>query len=292
MKNIFKIVLPIIAVLLLITAFSGCYTVNENEHATVVRFSKIIDTISTPGLHIKVPFIDKIKVFPKAIMLYDIPPSEVLTSDKKSMTVDSYILWKIDDPLIFFQALGSVGVAEERLNAITYNSLKNTMGKLEQTVIINSDSSTSRNNLYEAITTDVARLAEAYGISVVDVKVKRLDLPADNEQAVYNRMISDRNQIAEKYIADGNYESSIIRNNVDKQVNILVSNAQAKAAQLVAAGEAEYMRMLAEAYNTDDKRDFFKFTIALDALKASLNGDEKTVILSRDSELAKLLMNP
>ena len=133
-------------------------------------------------------------------------------------------------------------------------------------------------------------LAATYGIHVEDVKIKQFDLPESNLNAVYNRMISERNQMAEKYTADGNYEASIIRNDVDKQVDIIVSNAEAEAAKLVAEGEAEYMRMLAEAYDSNDKQDFYEFTLALDALKASLNGSEKTVILDGNSELAKILM--
>ena len=121
--------------------------------------------------------------------------------------------------------------------------------------------------------------------------VKRFDLPEANEQAVYARMISERNQIAEKYTADGEYEASIIRNDVDKQVNIIVSNARAEAAKLEAEGEQEYMRILAEAYDSDEKKDFYEFTLALDALKASLNGDEKTLILGPDSPLAEVLLN-
>jgi len=133
-------------------------------------------------------------------------------------------------------------------------------------------------------------MAATYGIHVEDVKIKQFDLPESNLNAVYNRMISERNQMAEKYTADGNYEASIIRNNVDKQVNIMVSDAQAEAAKLEAEGEAEYMRLLAMAYDTADKKDFYEFTLALDALKASLNGNEKTVILDGNSELAQILM--
>ena len=147
-----------------------------------------------------------------------------------------------------------------------------------------------RNVFYESISSDVDALARTYGIRVEDVKIKQFDLPESNLNAVYNRMISERNQMAEKYTADGNYEASIIRNDVDKQVDIIVSNAEAEAAKLVAEGEAEYMRMLAEAYDSNDKQDFYEFTLALDALKASLNGSEKTVILDGNSELAKILM--
>lgn len=292
MKKAVKwIITGVILLALVICVSTSVYTVAENEYACVVRFEKIIATTEEPGLHFKVPFIDGIKRFPKAVMLYDISPSEVLTADKQNMTVDSYVLWEISDPLKFYQSLGSTSVAEQRLDALTYNALKNVMGTLAQRDIINEDDATERNDIYAGIASNVAELADTYGINIVDIKIKRFDLPEANEQAVYARMISERNQIAEKYTADGEYEASIIRNDVDKQVNIIVSNAQAEAAKLEAEGEQEYMRILAEAYDTDDKKDFYEFTLALDALKASLRGDEKTIILGKDSPLAEILLN-
>ena len=279
-----------VALLLAVLIFGGCFfTVAENEYACTVRFSKIIDTTADAGLHFKLPFIDSVKYFTKATQLYDIPPSEVLTSDKQNMTVDCYILWSISDPKLFYQTLGSTATAEQRLDALTYNELKTVMGTLAQADIINMEDGGKRNDIYAGIASDVDELAKVYGIHVEDVKIKRFDLPDSNLQAVYNRMISERNQMAEKYTADGNYEASIIRNQVDKQVNILVSDAKAEAAKREADGEAEYMRLLAEAFNTPDKQDFYEFTLALDALKASLTGDEKTIILDGNSQLARIL---
>ena len=285
-SGIFIIVLLLAAIL----ALNSMFTVREDEYACTVRFSKIISTTDEAGLHFKVPFLDSVKYFSKATQLYDIPPSEVLTSDTQNMTVDCYILWSISDPKLFYQTLGSTSVAEQRLDALTYNELKTVMGTLAQSDIINMEDGAKRNEIYENIATDVDALAKTYGIRVEDVKIKQFDLPESNLNAVYGRMISERNQMAEKYTADGNYEASIIRNDVDKQVNIIVSDAQAEAAKLEAEGEGEYMRLLAEAYDTPDKKDFYEFTLALDALKASLNGDEKTVILDGNSELAKILM--
>ena len=285
-KTIIAAVIILLAIVVLSNSF---FTVRENEFACTVRFSAIIDTTAEPGLHFKVPFMDSVKYFPNTTMLYDIPPSEVLTSDKQNMTVDCYILWSISDPKLFYQTLGTTGVAEQRLDALTYNELKTVMGTLAQADIINMEDGAKRNEIYEGIAADVDALAQVYGIRVEDVKIKRFDLPDSNLQAVYDRMISERNQMAEKYTADGNYEASIIRNDVDKTVNILVSNAEAEAAKLVAEGEAEYMRLLAEAFDTEDKQDFYQFTIALDALKASLTGSEKTIILDGDSQLAQIL---
>ena len=283
------IIIGIIVAVLVILVSGSMFTVRENEYACTVRFSKIIDTTDQAGLHFKLPFIDSVKYFAKATMLYDIPPSEVLTSDKQNMTVDCYVLWKISDPLRFYQTLGSTGVAEQRLDALTYNELKTVMGTLAQADIINMEDGAKRNEIYNNIAKDVNELAQTYGILVEDVKIKQFDLPDSNLNAVYSRMISERNQMAEKYTADGNYEASIIRNDVDKQVNIMVSNAQAEAAKLEAEGEAEYMRLLAAAYDSAEKKDFYEFTLALDALKQSLNGSEKTVILDENSELAKIL---
>ena len=288
MKKI--IIVALVVVLLLIGLGSSVYTVREDQYACVVRFSQIIDTTNEAGLHFKVPFVDSVKYFTRATMLYDIPPSEVLTSDKQNMTVDCYVLWSIEDPRRFYQTLGSTAEAEDRLNALTYNELKTVMGTLAQSDIINMEDGSKRNEIYDDIAVDVDKLAQQYGIRVEDVKIKQFDLPESNLNAVYARMISERNQMAEKYTADGNYEASIIRNDVDKQVNIIVSNAQAEAAKLEAEGEAEYMRLLAEAYNSKDKKDFYEFMLALDALKQSLSGTEKTVILDQDSDLAKILM--
>ncbi len=289
-KTAIKVII-VLAVLLAVGLLgTSLYTVRENEYACTVRFAEIIDTVEQAGLKLKVPFVDTVKKFPKEIMLYDIQPSEVLTSDKKNMTVDSYVLWRISDPVAFYKSLGSIATAENRLEAITYTTLKNSMNLLEQNAIINKEDASERNDIYEEITTSVAALATTYGIEVIDVKVKRLDLPEENEEAVYQRMISERNQIAAKYTADGEKEAAVIRNDVDKQVNIIVSDAEAQAAKIVAEGEEEYMRILAEAYDTDDKKEFYEFTLALDALKASLDGEEKTVVLGPDSALAELLI--
>ncbi len=286
------IITAIALVLLVFVGFNSIYTVAENQYACLMRFSEIVNVTDDAGLHFKIPFIDNVTTFPDTTLIYDIPPSEVLTSDKKNMTVDSYIIWEIADPVTFYRTLGTTAEAEARLNAVTYNALKNLMGTLMQDDIINTEDASGRNDIYAGITTEVAELSKTYGINVLDVRIKRFDLAQSNEEAVYARMISDRNQMAEKYTADGNYEASIIRNEVDKEVNIIISNAEAEAARLEAEGEQEYMRLLAEAYNTEDKKDFYEFTRALDALKASLTGDDKVVIIDKNSALGKILMNP
>ena len=210
-----KMLFLVIAVLLVLVLANSFFTVRENEYACTVRFSKIISTTDQAGLHFKLPFVDSVKYFPKTTMLYDIPPSEVLTSDKQNMTVDCYILWSIYDPKLFYQTLGTTAVAEQRLDALTYNELKTVMGTLAQSDIINMEEGGKRNDIYNKIATDVDAQAATYGIHVEDVKIKQFDLPESNLNAVYSRMISERNQMAEKYTADGNYDASIIRNDVE-----------------------------------------------------------------------------
>lgn len=291
-KTIIGLIITGVIVIFAVAILFDCfYTVAENEFACVFRFSKMIDITDEAGLHFKAPFVDEVRSFPDTVMLYNVPQSEVLTADQKSMTVDSYLIWRITDPLLFYQTLGTISEAETRLDALTYNSLKNLMGTLKQDDIINEEAVTARKDIYAGITTDVAKNAAVYGISVIDVKIKRFDLPEANEQAVYERMISDRERIAAEYTANGEYQASLIKNEVDKKVNIIISDAEAEAAKIEAEGEAEYMRILAEAYDTEDKRDFYEFIKALEALEASLTGNEKTVVLGPDSALGRMLIN-
>ena len=285
-----KIIGALVVLALVIVLGSSLYVVEENQYACTFRFSEIVETKAEAGLYFKIPFVDQVQYFPKTTMLYDIPPSEVLTSDKQNMTVDCYILWSISDPQQFYRAVGTTEKAEVRLDAITYTAMKIAMGSLAQADIINMNDGAERNDIYAGIATTVNAQAAAYGISVEDVKIKQFDLPESNRNAVHGRMISERNQMAEKYIADGNYEASIIRNDVDKQVNILISNAEAEAAKLVAEGEAEYMRLISESFNTPEKREFYEFLLALDALEASMTGEQKTIILDASSPIAQILL--
>lgn len=291
MKKTLKIAIPLIFLfLLIIVASQSFFVVAENEYKCTARFSKIIDTKSEPGLYFKLPFVDEVKTFPKTTLFYDIPPSEVLTLDKKSMTVDSYITWQIEDPLLFYQTVSTTAAAENRLYDTTYNAFKTKMGILNQDDIINDLPAEERNVIYEEIRQEVMEKSKDYGITVVDVKMKRLDLPAENEEAVYTRMISERTRDAEQYRAEGEKQATQLRTDVDKQVSVSLSNAHADAEKIIAEGEGEYMRILAEAFNTKEKQSFYEFVLSLDALKASLSGDNKTVILGKDSPIAQALL--
>ena len=222
---------------------------------------------------------------PKQILLYDLPSSDVITSDKKTMICDSYILWYIADPLKFAQTLNSsITNAEGRLDAIVYNSTKNVISSTTQDDVISGRDG----ELSAAIMANIGGSLDQYGIELLSFETKKLDLPGDNKAAVYERMISERDNIAATYTAEGSSEAQIIRNTTDKEVTVLLSEAEKDAEILIAEGEAEYMRILSEAYRDESKQEFYSFVRSLDALKASLTGKNKTVILSPDSPIAQI----
>ncbi|WP_312812660.1 protease modulator HflC [Sedimentibacter sp.] len=282
--GIFKILLLI---LLIVSVTNATYMVRENEYAYVTRFSQFVKIQDTAGLHFKVPVLDKVEKLPQYRMMYDLPPSEVLTGDKKTLVVDNFAVWQIDDPLTFMRTVSRISEMENRIDAVVYNAVKNTLGTMNQTDIINSDNS-SIDDVNSVITTMVNNQLKNYGISTVAVEIKRLDLPNDNETAVYNRMISERTQMAESYRAEGNLEASKVTNETDKEVGILLSRAKATAEELKGQGESEYMKIIAEAYSTAERVEYYEFIRSLEALKATMQGD-KTVILPADSYIVRVL---
>ncbi|MBP1926624.1 membrane protease subunit HflC [Sedimentibacter acidaminivorans] len=277
----------LILILLVVTLSNTAYLVNENEYAYVTRFSKFVKIQNTAGLHFKLPILDKVEKIPRYRMMYDIPPSEVLTGDKKTLVVDNFAVWRIDDPYTFMKTVSRISEMENRIDAVVYNTVKNTLGTMDQTDIINSDNG-SIDDINIKITEIVNAQLKNYGISTLAVEIKRLDLPTDNESAVFSRMISERTQMAESYRADGNLEASKVVNETDKEVGILLSKAEATAEELKGQGESEYMKIIADAYSTEDRENYYEFIRSLEALKVTMQG-EKTIFLPADSFIVKVL---
>ena len=273
----------VIAALLL---FTSLYTVQPNEYAAVRQFGRIVRIEDTPGLKFKVPFIQNAQSISKMTTLYDVPLSDVITRDKKSMIADNYVLWKVVDPTKYIRTLDAVEArAEERIEAAVYNALKNVISSMTQDEVIEARGEKLTQLLTEEANSDIGD----YGITVITAEIKSLDLPDDNKQAVYERMISERQNIAASYTAQGESEAQKIRNETDKNVSVMKANANKEAEILIAEGEAEYMRILQEAYDTEEKAEFYNYTRSLDALKKSLSGKDKTILLDKDSELGKIL---
>lgn len=284
-SNIVKWSIGIILALLVIVGLNSIVITYENEYKLVKVFGKVDRVITEEGISFKIPFVENVDTIPKQILLYDLAQSEVITMDKKTMVTDTYVLWKIEDPYIFAKTLkGSVEGAELPINAAVYNSLKGVIGGMTQAEVISARDGELSVTVMERIGNDM----DEYGIKLVSVETKHLDLPDDNKAAVYDRMISEREQMAAQYTAEGNAESQIIKNTTDKDVSIMLAEASAKAEQIVAEGEAQYMQILSAAYNDAARSDFYAFVRALDAAKASLSGNNKTLILSPDSPLVQI----
>lgn len=275
------------AVAVLIGLSSSVVITYENEYKLIREFGRVSRVLDTAGISLKIPFIESADTLPKEILLYDLPASDVITMDKKTMMTDSYVLWKITDPLKFAQTLNSsISNAERRIDTVVYNSIKIVISSMSQNDVIGSRDG----ELSQAIMENIGESMAQYGIELLEVETKQLDLPADNKAAVYERMISERDKIAATYTAEGKSEAQVIQNTTDREIAISISNAQAEAANTTAAGEAEYMRILAEAYNTPERAEFYAFTRALDAAKASLTGENNTLILPADSPIASIFM--
>ncbi len=282
-----KVLTAVVIILLLGIVTSSAYTVRPKEYAAVRQFGRIETVRDTPGLYFKIPFVQSIQRITAATILYDIPASDVITKDKKSMITDNYVLWRVTDPVKYIRTLDAVKLrAEERIEAAVYNAIKNVISSMNQDEVIEARGERLTQLLTEEANSDIAD----YGIVIIQSQIKSLDLPDDNKESVYERMISERQNIAATYRAQGNAEAQKIRNEADRQVSVMKAEARKAAAVLEAEGEAEYMRILQEAYNTKDKADFYNYIRGLDAVKASLAGSgEKTLLLDKDSELAKIL---
>ena len=279
------IIALILIVIVIVIALSATYVVRQNEYGVVYEFGAVVDVKEEPGLYFKIPFVQTTSTLPKTKLLYDLPISDVITADKHSMVLDSFALWRISDARLFIESLsGSVSNAESRINAIVYNALKTVISSQNQEAIISGRDGA----VVRLVMANIGSSFDRYGIEMLAVETKTLDLPDDNKSAVYTRMISERNNIAASYTAEGEAEAKRIRNEADKQVEITLSKAKSEAETVKAAGDAEYMRILANVYDTEDEAEFYSYMIALDALGDSMTGAEKTLILSPDSPIAKI----
>lgn len=277
----------VIVLLLLVLGLGGSSLVvtYPNEYAVVKQFGKIVAIHENPGLSVRIPFIQHVDKIENEMLLYDLAVSDVMTKDKKSMIADCFVLWEINDPRKYTQTLSAQkSNAEYRINTIVYNSLKNVISSLSQEEVISGRDG----ELAASIKDNIGDTLNQYGITLLAVETKSLDLPDENKAAVYERMISERNNIAATYQAEGEEEAKEIANNTKAEITVMQSEADAKAAETIAKGEAEYMRILSEAYNNEEKADFYLYLRSLDAAKATLKGDNKTLIIDESSPLADI----
>lgn len=282
------ILIPLLVIALSILSSSLVIT-KPGEYRVIKQFGRIVHVFendgSSYGVNLRIPFIQSETVISSKMRLSDLPVSDVMTSDKKSMIADCFVMWNIEDPVKFIQKLsGSVQNAESRISSNVYNALKNVISSLSQEEVISGRDG----DLAQILTDSLGTNLETYGIRIQKIETKMLDLPDENKDAVYSRMISERNNIAASYTAQGEQQAQEIKNDTNEQVTVLLAQAEKEAAALVAEGEAEYMRILSEAYNDESKADFYSFVRQLDAVKATLKNGDNTIVLDKDSPIAEL----
>ena len=285
MKRLGKTIAALLAAAVVLAVSGAVVVTYPNEYKLIRQFGEIVKVVETPGVSFKVPVIQTSASIPKALQIYDIPKSDVITKDKKSMIADAFVLWRVSDPILFTRHLnGQVAQAQSRISASVFSSMKSVISNMDQAEIIENRDG----KLALDISGNIGNSLDGYGIQVLAVETKSLDMPDDNKQAVYDRMISERNNIAASYTAQGNSSAQKIKNDTTKEVSVMKSEAKAEAEKIIAEGEAQYMQILSDAYNDASKADFYNFVRSLDAAKAALKNGSNTLILDKDSPMAQI----
>lgn len=285
-KFAFNIGIKIIAMIAIIVIATSTYIIQPEQTGLLIQFGKVVKQVEEPGLYFKAPFIQSVKKVYTGEQIYDIEQSEVITADKKTMITDAYVTWNVDDALSYHQTLSSMRVAESRIDVAVYNAMKNHISATNQVEVVSGKDGSGA----AAILSKIEGMS-GYGLNISSVEMKLLDLPSSNKDAVYNRMISERQAMAAQHTAEGEQIAKNTRSRVDKETRIILSNAKTEAAKTEAAGDEEYFRILAEAYNKDDSaREFYQFLLGLNALKSSLtNGG--TFVIDESSPLYNVIQN-
>ena len=276
-----------IIIVLLVVALANVYIVKENEYRIVRQFGEVVKYESDPGIYMKIPFIQSIETLPKNLQTYDMTQEEINTFDKKRIIIDNYAVWRVTDPKALISNARSLTNAEARMEEFIYSVLRTELGKLQYEEIINDEKS-SRGSVNDTVTEQVNKLltADNYGIEVVDVRIRRTDLPVDNEQAVYTQMVSDREKIAQQYLSEGDAEKNRIMAQTDREVQELLATAKKDAALITAEGESQAAKIYNQAFSKDP--EFYSLYRTLESYKKTI-GEDTVIILPSDSPYARVL---
>jgi len=281
MKKLLTILLPILAVV----GFSSIFIVDETQQVVILQLGKPVKTVTEPGLNVKLPFPFQEKItFDDRLLEYDSPPEEILSKDKKSLIVDNYVRWKIVDPLQFLKTVQAIPTAKSRMDDIVYSELRRELGTHDMVEIITEN----REEIMDIVTRQSNTATLAYGISVVDVRIRRVDLPAENEESIYARMEAERKRQANKFRSEGEEEAQKIRAATDRDKTIILADAYKEAEKIRGEGDAKAVQVYARSYSADPK--FYEFVRTLDTYKKVVD-DKTTLVLPSDSKLFKLLID-
>ncbi|WP_424766461.1 protease modulator HflC [Paenibacillus sp. sgz302251] len=277
----------IVGVIALILLSGSMYVVKEGEYKVVLRFGEAMRVAPEPGLKFKIPFIENVSMLPKYQMTYESSPTTILTKDQKPIVVDNYTVWRITNASEFLRTVQTVSGGVQRLDEAVYNSVRRKLSEVNYDNIISEN--TERGNINDEITRDVveALKRDSYGIEVIDVRIKRTDLPEENKQSVYNRMISDRQSIAARYLSEGDEESRKITSKADRTATELIAQAEADSKKIIAEGEGEAARIYNQAYGSDPQ--FYNFYRTLESYVTTLQ-NEPVIMIPIDSPYAKILL--
>lgn len=279
-----KTVMLIILILIILVANFTFFVVDETKQAIILQFGKPIKVIQEAGLHMKIPFIQNVVLFEGRLLIYDAQPTEIITRDKKTLILDNYARWKIADPLLFMQTVRDINGAQARLDDIIYSELRVDLGKFDMSEIV----SLKRTEIMETVTQRSNEKSMEYGINIVDVRIKRADLPPENEQNIFARMKAERERIAKQYRAEGMEESAKIMAETEREKTVILAEAYRDAQQLKGEGEAEAIRIYAESFNQDP--EFYQFTRTLESYQNSFS-ENTIILLSPENEYLKYLTN-
>jgi len=275
------------ALVLIILLSSSLFVVSEGEYKVVMKFGEAVRIHQEPGIKFKIPFIENVMTLPKYQKVHDSSATTIITRDQKPIIVDNYTVWRIKDPQKFLSSLKTVPAAESRISDAVYNAVRRKLSETNYSDIISENS--ARGDLNAEVTAEVAIVAERqnYGIEIIDVRIKRTDLPEENKESVYNRMISDRQSIAAMYLSEGDEESLKITSNADRQTKELIAQAESEAKKIIAEGEQEAARIYNEAYGKDPA--FYELYRTLESYITSFQG-EPVIMLPIDSPYTRLLL--
>jgi membrane protease subunit HflC len=279
-------VIAVLAVIAAIIGYSALFTVYQTRLALVVRLGQPIRVVTEPGLNFKIPLIDSVIYVDKRILDLENAAQEVIASDQKRLVVDAFARYKINDALLFYQSVGSIEGANSRLSTLLNAALRRVLGESTLTHVVRDD----RAALMARVRDQLNREAAAFGISVIDVRIRRADLPAENSQAVYDRMKSERKREATEFRAQGSQRAQEIRARADRDVTVIVAEAQSKGDQMRGEGEAERNRIFAEAFGKDP--DFFAFYRSMQAYESGLRHNDTRMVLKPDSDFFRYFADP
>ena len=280
MKRLIAVILPVLA----LVGLSSIFIVDETEQVVILQLGKPVRTIINPGFNVKLPFPFQEKiVFDDRLLEYDSPPEEILSKDKKSLIVDNYVRWKIIDPLQFLKTVQAIPTAKSRMDDIVYSELRRELGTHDMVEIITEN----REDIMDVVTKASNEATLSYGISVIDVRIRRVDLPSENEESIYARMEAERKRQANKFRSEGSEEAQKIRAATDRDKTIILADAYKEAEKIRGEGDAKAVQVYARSYSSDPK--FYEFVRTLDAYKKVVD-DKTTLVLPSDSKLFKLLI--